>query len=382
MEETEQTYRFEDLISVVKRENNTKRSFLFMNRMQAKYLPSDPEETLTLFGALGKKAAVRALPGPVVVIGFAETATAIGAAVAACVGGNCFYLHSTRERLADRDFQLCFGEEHSHATRHFLYCRDRRRLQEAGTIIFVDDEFTTGKTICNLTDALTARRLLRPDVRILALSLINCMASEHLRRFDRRGISWDCLVRHTADWSRIRWEGHPRADVTGREPVGDWKQYCTKGYEEIRCGMEIGVYLKKCKKLYEFVETEQLVKADTRNLLLLGTEEFMYPVILAGAWLKQSRPGMQVRVHALSRSPILSLDSRQYAVKNRSRIPSLYDVGRQVYLYNLDRYDQVILFTDAAVPDPAAEQACVSVLEQFGNRQIALVRWCQGECVL
>ena len=47
------------------------------------------------------------------VIGFAETATAIGAAVAAELGAD--YVQTTRELVPDAEY-LYFSEEHSHAT--------------------------------------------------------------------------------------------------------------------------------------------------------------------------------------------------------------------------------------------------------------------------
>ncbi len=368
-------YQFEDLIRVVKRENNTRRSFLFLNRAQAKYIPSDPEETLRLFSTLGRKAASGNCHGPAVVIGFAETATAVGMSVALAMGEDSFYIHTTRETLTDAGPAVFFEEEHSHAPGHFLYCRDWQRLREAGTIVFADDEFTTGRTICNFADALRAKGLVGDQTDLMAASLVNCMSDRDLDHFSDRGIDWTYLMREKGSWEHIRWQGEPRPDVMGGRPSHPYRQTAIPGNPGIRTGIESSVYERACLELGACLLDREIIRPSGRRVLLLGTEEFMYPVIRAGAWLKEKCPGMDVRVHAVSRSPIVPLDGPGYPVVNRSRLPSLYDDRRQVFLYNLARYDQVLMITDVANLKESSVQTYVSVLEQFGNEDITVVQW-------
>ena len=76
-------------------------------------------------------------------MGFAETATAIGAQAAITVGAD--YIQTTREVIPGVNY-LFFSEEHSHATEQKLVKDDiDRAAAETDRIIFIEDEVTTGK---------------------------------------------------------------------------------------------------------------------------------------------------------------------------------------------------------------------------------------------
>ena len=91
-------YTAADTLRIAKRYNNPKRSYLLVNPLQAKHIPVSPAAALEMMGALGDQVAAK-YPEARLVIGFAETATAIGAAVAARLGPDCLYVHTTREAL-------------------------------------------------------------------------------------------------------------------------------------------------------------------------------------------------------------------------------------------------------------------------------------------
>ena len=148
-------YTAADTLRIAKRYNNPKRSYLLVNPLQAKHIPVSPAAALEMMGALGDQVAAK-YPEARLVIGFAETATAIGAAVAARLGPDCLYVHTTREAL-DGDWIL-FREEHSHAAEHRL-CADQLAdwIDRSPAIVFVDDEFSTGRTLINMVQQLRER---------------------------------------------------------------------------------------------------------------------------------------------------------------------------------------------------------------------------------
>ncbi|MCM1578070.1 MAG: phosphoribosyltransferase domain-containing protein [Ruminococcus sp.] len=76
-----------ELFAFAERENNPKRRNLIVNLLQAKHFPALPSQTLELFGRLGEKAGATLPAGKTLVIAFAETATALGAAAAAELAG-------------------------------------------------------------------------------------------------------------------------------------------------------------------------------------------------------------------------------------------------------------------------------------------------------
>jgi pyrimidine operon attenuation protein/uracil phosphoribosyltransferase len=89
-------------------------------------------------------AAVRPTLPDVLVLGFAETATGLGATVAEALGAR--YLHSTRHDPAGATPAAGFDEAHSHATAHRLLPAEDDWLPTDGTVVLVDDELSTGAT--------------------------------------------------------------------------------------------------------------------------------------------------------------------------------------------------------------------------------------------
>lgn len=93
-------YTAADTLRIAKRYNNPKRSYLLVNPLQAKHIPVSPAAALEMMGALGDQVAAK-YPEARLVIGFAETATAIGAAVAARLGPDCLYVHTPGRRWTE-----------------------------------------------------------------------------------------------------------------------------------------------------------------------------------------------------------------------------------------------------------------------------------------
>lgn len=175
-------FRQQDLFEVAARINK-KRSFLFVSKVLGKHLAVPPQIPL-LTGALLamhseqqqhplveevmtalktqenlRDVYARVLQAPIrfteptLVIGFAETATALGHAFfSACE--NVTYIHTTREQLTGKQPVIRFEEEHSHATSHRLYTADDGLLEKYEHIVLVDDEMSTGKTNLNIIEQL------------------------------------------------------------------------------------------------------------------------------------------------------------------------------------------------------------------------------------
>ena len=175
-------------LRVAKRYRNPKRSYLLVDPLQAKHIPVSPTASLDMMAALGGQVAA-AHPVARLVIGFAETATAIGAAVAASLGPDCVYLHTTREPL-DGDWIL-FQEEHSHAVEQRL-CADRLAawIEATPTVVFVDDELSTGRTLRNMVRQLRERFPLLAERQLAAASILSRVSPEDQARpaADRKSV--------------------------------------------------------------------------------------------------------------------------------------------------------------------------------------------------
>jgi hypothetical protein len=107
-----------------------------------------------------------ATPPGAVVIGFAETATALGEQVASSLDAEWF--QTTTRQHAALAAALSFEEAHSHAPEQWIAVPAAG--WPAGPLIIVDDELTTGATAARLIEALHARR---PRARYVVAALVD-----------------------------------------------------------------------------------------------------------------------------------------------------------------------------------------------------------------
>ncbi|MFJ7527720.1 phosphoribosyltransferase [Streptomyces griseus] len=154
---------------------NPKRAHLLVSNVLGKHVPQRPSVVHGAGFELGER--VRELLGArearrAVVLGYAETATGLGHAVADGLR-DAPYLHSTRRPVAGVRQAGGFEEAHSHATSHLLLPEDPELLAggaEAPTLVLVDDEFSTGNTVLNTIRALHA---LHPRERYVIVALVD-----------------------------------------------------------------------------------------------------------------------------------------------------------------------------------------------------------------
>ena len=182
-----------EIVKICKRKRNPKRDFLFVNSMQGKHLHVDPAKCFAIYDELVKQI-VRKIDGneKVVVIGFCETATAIGHYIASSLSNCIYYMQTTREsKLIKANSILDFKEEHSHATEQMLY-GDVENLKNCDRIVFVDDEISTGKTILNFIAAIESLGIHK---EYGVASLLNWQNDEWSKKFSSMNIDTYCILR-------------------------------------------------------------------------------------------------------------------------------------------------------------------------------------------
>lgn len=170
-------YQQKDLVRIAKRENNTKRNYLVVDPLQGKHVPVEPSKALNLFKSLAEKLQGKYEGERLLLIGFAETATAIGAQAAITLGTK--YIQTTREVIPDARY-LFFSEAHSHATEQKLVKDDIDRvINDIDRIVFIEDEVTTGNTIMNIIKIITKEY--QKKIKFAVASLLNGMTEESLK---------------------------------------------------------------------------------------------------------------------------------------------------------------------------------------------------------
>ena len=394
-------YTEAELVRIAKRENNTRRKYLVVNRLQGKHIPVSPKEALQMFRSLAELIKEAYPSERLLMVGFAETATAIGAAVA--IECQAAYMQTTREDIPGGEY-LFFSESHSHATEQKLVKTDLDKIiGKTDRIVFIEDEVTTGNTILNIVRLI--QKTYAQPVSFAVASILNGMNEEALENYKNLKIPVHYLVKTAHD---------TYTEIAEQYQADGTCHICTKPQEkeveqqkEVQQQIEMqqtkeaqqpievqeisgwinarrlhtaDTYKQACEQLWQEIQqkygyTKYTKETETgRRILVLGTEEFMYPALYVGAKLEEA--GYTVRMHATTRSPIAVSKEEKYPLHTRYELASLYDKNRTTFVYDLAEYEEVLVLTDAQKQETEGWESLQRALTLNHNRQIRGIRWC------
>ena len=394
-------YTEAELVRIAKRENNTRRKYLVVNRLQGKHIPVSPKEALQMFRSLAELIKEAYPSERLLMVGFAETATAIGAAVA--IECQAAYMQTTREVIDGVDY-LYFSESHSHATEQKLVKTDLDKIiGKTDRIVFIEDEVTTGNTILNIVRLI--QKTYAQPVSFAVASILNGMNEEALENYKNLKIPVHYLVKTAHD---------TYTEIAEQYQADGTCHICTKPQEkeveqqkEVQQQIEMqqtkeaqqpievqeisgwinarrlhtaDTYKQACEQLWQEIQqkygyTKYTKETETgRRILVLGTEEFMYPALYVGAKLEEA--GYTVRMHATTRSPIAVSKEEKYPLHTRYELASLYEKNRITFVYDLTEYEEVLVLTDAQNQETEGWESLQRALALNQNRQIRGIRWC------
>jgi hypothetical protein len=321
---------------------NSKRGFLFVSKVLGKHYPVRPSRMRAIHAYLAEQ--LYDLPAPVLFIGMAETAVALGQGVFECsdISGERenLFLHTTRY-VSERSQAFSFQESHSHATDHMLYVPDGVEAQNvfsrARSLVVIDDELSTGNTLANL---LSAYCDVNPNVRELrAVSITDWLGARRrlqmVERFHPRNLQFINVLQ--GEFSFIpnpAFDCGPQVNVIGNFECKD--KYLAGNYG--RFGLVDPLEI-------DFASLLTTRPRVNERILVLGTGEFMYPPFLVAEWL-ESR-GYDVHFQSTTRSPILLGNDIECAIDT---IDNYWD-GIPNYLYNVSpvQYDRIYIGYETAL---------------------------------
>ncbi|WP_196804459.1 phosphoribosyltransferase family protein [Cellulomonas sp. URHD0024] len=324
----------------------------------------------------------------VCVLGFAETATALGHCVADSLGAP--YLHSTRRPVHGIDPVGHFEEEHSHATTHLLLPADPSVL-DVDTLVLVDDELSTGRTARNTIAALHA---LRPRSRYVVATLVDLRSPQDTAALEAFAAEIGARVEVVALAAGTLTVPEDVADrgaraltralqptelgsTQGRTPA---RRVRLSWPSDVPEGARHGWDDDDRRRLDEVLPglAAELAAALTppphaaARVLVLGTEELMYvPMRLACALVDTLQGAWDVRFSSTTRSPVLTVDDPGYAIRSALAFAAHDDPadgpGRR-FAYNVTSCapDAVVLVLDADA-DSDALAAPGGLLDQLGG---------------
>lgn len=319
---------------------NPKRAFLFVSKVLGRHIPVRPAVMRHAFESLAARIPAD-LPGPVLVIGMAETAVGLGAGVHrayARTRPDAMYLVSSRHPVGN-DLFARFEEEHSHASAHLIHnpadpaLRDLMRA--ARSLVLVDDEASTGKTFINLFNALKEAGL-RQLERIVTVTLTDWSGGAVEQALGSRACAVSLLS------GRYRFDENPASPLPEMPDVdsvaaGDW------AIDAARDWGRLGV--REHRDTLPAVS----VRAGER-ILVVGTGEFVWrPYLLAE---RLEALGADVHFSSTTRSPI----ALGHAIEHALAFGDNYGLGIVNFLYNVapGQFDRVLICseTPAAAVDP------------------------------
>lgn len=401
---------------------NKKRAFLFVSKVLGKHMPVHPLKPLLVSGLLAmayakeqtgktpphqddvvealktndhvklteayaalKKEKLSAVNEPIV-IGFAETATALGHGVYDVIEG-ASYIHTTREQLLDLDPSLVFEEEHSHATDQLCYADDAL-LRTDRPIVLVDDEVTTGRTNMNIIRDLHAKH---PRSSYTILSILDWRTEEHeeamLQLQEELGVnitSLSLLKGQMMFRGTTLDEPAYSYEIAAQEKRPELSFHSLQSFfKQVPYSLSHAVnpaghspYIHETGRFgLSAADTDAIDQAATeaglnlqrerkgKQTLCLGTGELMYvPMRLA------AHMGEGVLFHSTTRSPIHPVEKEGYAVQNGFAFLSPEDARIQHYVYNIpkDQYDDVFLFFEKKV----SQEALMPLIHLFAERHV------------
>ena len=361
----------ENFIHICKRTNNAKREYLFVNRDQGKHFPQSPFHISLLYKVFYneiKKSLYR--NERIIVIGFAETATALAESVAyemhkdtKITSSLVYYLQTTRENYkAPKLFD--FNEEHSHAVNQSLYCCDS--LPEFDRILFIEDEITTGNTILNF---ISEFKKINPNCKYSVASVLNWQNEYNRQKFKNAGIERIYLVcgdlredvPFLIDYNFSTCEDYYNIDVAV-DFLG--VRVNNNGIKNPRLGVTPD-YFDDVDRLLEILkksDIDSFLNPDDK-VMVIGTEECMF-IPLKFARYIESYYELETSFRATTRSPISVSSEKGYILNNSIMVHSAYDDDRVTYLYNMyGDYNKILVITDAHMRNKFP----VSLVE-FANR--------------
>lgn len=369
-------YNEEKLVRIAKRENNNKRKYLVVNALQGKHIPVSPKESFDMFDALAEIVSKSYNNEKLLLVGFAETATAIGASLA--VKLDTYYMQTTREIIDNVDY-LFFTESHSHATEQKLVKNDIDKIiNKIDRIVFIEDEVTTGNTILGIVNII--KKIYGDSIRFSVASLLNGMDENSLDMYKKYVINVHYLVKtnHSA-YTQISegFAGDGQNFICNDDSIDTdiaYNSYDVFGdYINARCLTKGSEYLCACESLVKQIQNK-LPAITEQKVLVIGTEEFMYPALFVAKKLEEDNN--TVKCHSTTRSPITVSTEKKYPLHIRYQLTSFYDDSRTTFIYDLNNYDKVIIITDSKNKSSAGINSLINAVASCGNSDITIFRWC------
>ena len=323
---------------------NPKRGFLIVSKVLGRHLPATPHAMRQTMHDLGQKLPSD-LPGPVVFLGMAETATALGQGVFVTYqqmnpDQDVVYLQSSRQRVDGAKLVASFEEGHSHATTHLVQITDSSiddTMRSARTLVIVDDECSTGNTFVAAARAMS--EIMESLELVATCCIIDWSGGDYCRDIPHRVFPVSVIA------GSMEWKAGPTPNAEVLATGSNLPGYAAKSGMKSRGGL----------RAEESARRSEIDVKPAERILVLGEGEHSYEALRIAEEIE--RKGGIAAVQCITRSPALI----GFAMKTRSTFTDSYGSGAPCFLYNIlgHQPDRIVIVVEQL--DKQAEDARAAV---------------------
>ena len=314
---------------------NPRRGFLFVSKVNGRYRAVPPSVLDEHATALAESLSSQ-LPGPVAFVGISEAGIAVGSSVFGtwirrANRSDCIFVQSTRQ-VADSATAFSFEEKHSHARHHRVYVprkpAARQLLQSARTLVLIDDEITTGRTMAY--SVLAARNFCAELQTVRQVTLMDWSGGNaSFTNGSITGLHTTTSALWTGTYDFQKSKTHPRI------PDPTVSEQSRRMVLRVDAECAVGQTLPS-----KFVPPTMKGPAPQpgERVLVIGTGEFqVWPLALA-RYLEQI--GCEAVFQTTTRAPV----KIEAAIENRFELKDTYGGDFPCFLYNVHpaEYDRVL----------------------------------------
>lgn len=334
---------------------NPKRGFLIVSKVLGRHIPARPAAMRAAMDALAASISAE-VPQPVVFLGMAETATALGQGVFAAYQARnpdvaCLYLQTSRQKVAGLTPIATFEEGHSHATSHLVQVEDPSMLDfidKARTLIVVDDECSTGNTFISAAEGMLG---LMPNVeQIDTCCITDWSGGKYLAGMPRPAHA------HSVLSGSMTWEPNPDAvapqlaagsNGAGNAPETGMRSRCGLWQPEAAIRPPV-----ECQPGY--------------RVLVLGDGEHSYEALRIAEEVEAQ--GGIAAVQSITRTPAIV----GHAMRTRSEFKDAYGSTAPTFLYNMLEHDPYRVIIAAEIEAGQVHDAHAALAKLGASLQVEL----------
>jgi hypothetical protein len=325
-----------DELCVIGSRYNQKRPFIFISKVLGKHWPVKPSTMCSIHKQLAQKLnkIIDIGDDPVLFIAMAETAIGLGRGVfdeffELNPTMSLFFIHTTRYSLRTK-IALDIDEPHSHARRHLVYFPQSsegvRQFSNATTLVLVDDEISTGRTLNNL--ALAYIKQFKSVKHVIFISITNWLADNaytELRKDMPVKVDMVNLLKGTFDFI-LNANAMTMPNFKSESTWAPVDTILKKNFG--RLGITPAESRLSLNNLKQIAKNFNIPKET--DIRVVGTGEFIYePYLLAKCF---EEIGHNVIFQSSTRTPIVA----ENEIKNAINFVDNYNENIDNFLYNID----------------------------------------------